>query len=148
MEDKIVVYQSFTDPIKAHIVKGLLVSCGIECFLSDVNMITVNLMYSQALGGVKLNVFERDIETINNLLGAEQIEAVTDFSSNMDESGIYCPQCHSANVSYGGSVNRKFGYRHLFIPLLLGLYPCTMRTAYHCFDCHHEFKKAKVEFNS
>ena len=57
MEDKIVVYQSFIDPIKAHIVKGLLVSCGIECFLSDVHMVTVNLMYSQAIGGVKLNVF-------------------------------------------------------------------------------------------
>ena len=142
MEDKIVVYQSFIDPIKAHIVKGLLVSCGIECFLSDVHMVTVNLMYSQAIGGVKLNVFQRDIEKINTLLRAEQIEPVTDLSDNNDESGIHCPLCNSANVSYGGSINRKFGYWHLFIPLLLMVYPCTIRKAYHCFDCHHEFKKA------
>ena len=142
VEDKIVVYQSFVDPIKAHIIKGLLVSCGIECFLTDVNMLTVNLMYSQAIGGVKLNVFQRDIEQINSLLKAEQIEPITDPTANEDEAGIHCPKCNSVNVSYGGSVNRKFGYRHLFIPIILGLYPCTMRKAYHCFDCHHEFKKA------
>ena len=142
MEDKIVVYQSYIDPIKAHIIKGLLVSCGIECFLSDEHMVTVNLMYSQALGGVKLNVFQRDIEQINTLLKAEQIEPITDLTGNKDEFGVHCPQCNSSNVSYGGSVNRKFGYRHLFIPIILGLYPCTMRKAYHCFDCHHEFKKA------
>jgi len=137
-----VVYQSYIDPIKAHIIKGLLVSCGIECFLTDVNMLTVNLMYSQAIGGVKLNVFEKDIERINILLKAEQIEPETVLPIVKEEAGVHCPLCNSDNVSYGGSVNRKFGYRHLFIPILLGLYPCTMRKAYHCFDCHHEFKKA------
>lgn len=142
MEDKIVVYQSFIDPIKAHIVQGLLLSCGIECFLSDVNMITVNLMYSQALGGVKLNVFQRDVENINILLKAEQIEPENITTGDKDEPGVHCPICNSDNVVYGGSVNRKFGYWHLFIPILLMVYPCTMRKAYHCFDCHHEFKKA------
>jgi len=142
MEDKIVVYQAFIDPIKAHIVKGLLVSFGIECFLSDVHMVTVNLMYSQAIGGVKLNVFQRDIEKINTLLRAEQIEPENIPAGEKDETGVHCPLCNSANVSYGGSVSRKFGYWHLFIPILLMIYPITMRKAYHCFDCHHEFKKA------
>ena len=141
MEDKIVVYQSFIDPIKAHIAKGLLVSWGIECFLSDVNMVTVNLMYSQAIGGVKLNVFQRDVEKINTLLKAEQIEPENILAGDKDETGVHCPLCNSANVSYGGSVSRKFGYWHLFIPILLMIYPITMRKAYHCFDCDHEFKK-------
>ena len=141
-DDKIVVYETFMDPINANIVKGLLDSYGIECFLSDENMVTLNLMYSQALGGVKLNVYEKDIEQINTLLMAENIEPDTSLSGDREKTGTICPECNSANVGYGGSINRKFGYWHLFISLLLMMYPFTMRKAYHCFDCNHEFKKA------
>jgi hypothetical protein len=75
--DNIVVYESFIDPIKANIVKGLLDSYGIECFLSDENMATLNAMYCPAIGGVKLNVFEKEIDQINALLKAENIEPNT-----------------------------------------------------------------------
>ncbi|HEX7583604.1 MAG TPA: hypothetical protein VF373_02855, partial [Prolixibacteraceae bacterium] len=60
----------------------------------------------------------------------------------VEKSKVVCPNCQSDNVSYGGSVKRKFGYRDILVSFLLMIYPFTMRRTYHCFDCNHEFKKA------
>lgn len=140
-DDKIVVYETFTDPINANIVKGLLESYGIECFLADENIVTLNLMYSQAVGGVKLNVFEKDIHQINAILQSQNSQDEPALATKKEDEKVICPKCHSANVGYGGSINKKFSCWHLFIPVLLMIYPITMRKAYHCFDCNHEFKK-------
>lgn len=142
--DKIVVFQRFTDPIKANIVKGLLDSYGIECFLSDENIVTLNALFSNAVGGVKLNIFEKDTDRISAILQSENIPAETEPFSEEGKNKVNCPNCLSANVSYGGSVKRKFGYRDIFLSFLLMIYPFTMRKAYHCFDCGHEFKKVKL----
>ena len=146
-EDKIVVYETFIDPINAHIVKGLLESYGIECYLSDELMVTLNGYFSPAIGGVKLHVFEKDIDRIYTLLKSENNETLQNQSIEIEMSKIICPNCHSSNVSYGTSAKKKFG---LWIALLFSFltmiafrcYPFTKRKAYHCFDCNHEFKKA------
>jgi len=140
--DKIVVYQAFIDPINANIVKGLLDSYGIECFLSDENMVTLNALYSPAVGGVKLNVFEKDIDQITVILQSQNILDEPEIAAEIGDSKVFCPVCHSGNVSYGGSINRKFNSWHVFFSFLLMLYPISMRKAYHCFDCNHEFKKS------
>lgn len=145
-DDKIVVYETFMDPINANIVKGLLGSYGIECFLTDENMVTLNAMYSSAVGGVKLNVFEKDIEQINNLLKSQNIESDAGFSNEKEDGGVSCPNCKSTNVSFGGSVKKKFGLWSVVIFSLISVlafisYPFTSRRVYHCFDCNHEFKK-------
>jgi hypothetical protein len=144
--DKIVVYQSYFDPINANIVKGLLGSYGIECFLTDENMSTLYSQYSPAIGGVKLNVFEKDIDRINSLLSAENLEPEAGFSGEKDEKGMICPECKSTNVGYGGSVNKKFGLWSAVVFSLISIfamisYPFYQRKAFHCFDCNHEFKK-------
>jgi hypothetical protein len=146
-DDKIVVYQSYFDPINANIVKGLLNSYGIECFLSDENMSTLYSQYSPAIGGVKLHVFEKDIDQINTLLKAENIDSDTSLAVEKDESGIICPNCKSTNVSFGGSVKMKFGFWSVVVFSLISIfafisYPFYQRKAFHCFNCDHEFKKS------
>ena len=146
-DDKIVVYETFPEPIQANIVKGLLNSYGIECFLSDELMVTLNVMYGPAIGGVKLHVFEKDVDRINAILKSENSEPEPDQSIENEVSKTICPHCHSSNVSYGTSMKKKFG---LWIALLFSFiimipfrcYPFTTRKAYHCFDCNHEFNKA------
>lgn len=139
--DKIIVFQTFSDPIQANIVKGLLSSYAIECFLSDENIVTLNALYSNAVGGVKLNVFERDIERISEILQSENLLPKIDSPEIKEQIQIVCPKCHSINVSYGGSVKRKFGYLDALLPILLMIYPFSMRKVYHCFECGYEFKK-------
>ena len=140
-EDKIVVYQSYIDPINANIVKGLLDSYGIKCFLTDENMVNLNAYYSSAVGGVKLNIFDKDIDQITALLQSQIIPDEPGIVSEKEDNKVLCPVCHSENISYGGSINRKFNYWHVFFSFVLGMYPISMRKAYHCFDCDSEFKK-------
>lgn len=139
--NKIVVFQTFLDPMQANIIKGLLVSYGIECFLSDENIVTLNPLYSNAVGGVKLHVFERDVEQIHEILQAQNLLPKSDLPDSSEQINIVCPECHSTNVSYGGSVRRKFGYLDALVAILLMIYPFSMRKVYHCFDCGHEYKK-------
>jgi len=147
-EDKIVVYETFLDPINAHIVKGLLNSYGIECFLTDELMVTLHVAYNAAIGGVKLHVFEKDVDRIQDILKSENSAPEPGQSVEGNDSEISCPNCHSTNVSYGGSLKKRFG---LLNALLFGLisifafiaYPFTGRMCYHCFECDHEFKNCK-----
>ena len=138
--EKIVVYQAFSDPINANIVKCLLDSYGIECFLSDENIVNLNANYNAAVGGVKLNVFEKDVERVTEILKAENIQQESGFPAEEETDKVVCPNCNSTNVGYGGSIKRKFGYRDIWISFLLMIYPFTMRKTFHCFDCDHEFK--------
>jgi hypothetical protein len=73
MEDKIVVHSSHYNPIEANIVKARLEANGIPCFLTDENVGTIHPLYNLSAGGVKLNVFEKDIDRINAIL-AEDVE--------------------------------------------------------------------------
>jgi len=145
-EDKIVVYETFTEPINAHIVKGLLNSYGIECFLSDELMVTLNVMYGPAIGWIKLHVFEKDVDRIQAILKSQNKEPEPDQSIENEVSPIVCPKCNSSNVSYGGSVKKKFALWNALLFSIITMfafitYPITLRKVYHCFDCNHEFKK-------
>lgn len=149
MDDtKIVIYQTYIDPNRAYIVKGLLDSYGIKCFLSDENMLTLNAMYSSAVGGVKLNVFEKDICRISSILESENGIKEPTTDNKAEESNIKCPNCQSNNVAYGGSIKQKFGLStallfSMIISFLMMVYPFKMRKVYHCFNCGHEFRKAR-----
>lgn len=70
-DDKVVVYRTYMRPFEAYIVKGLLDANGIECFLSNEMFASRNPVYSSNVEGMKLNVFEKDIPKINELLNSE-----------------------------------------------------------------------------
>ncbi len=73
MEDKIVVHSSHYSPIEANIIKTRLEANGIPCFLTNENVGTIHPLYNLSAGGVKLNVFEKDITRINAIL-AEDVD--------------------------------------------------------------------------
>lgn len=65
--DKIIVFETYYDPITANIVKTRLIDNGVQCFLSDEN-IGGQLGYNQAIGGVKLHLFEKDVAMARSIL--------------------------------------------------------------------------------
>ena len=68
MEDKIVTLASYYDPILAQIILGRLQANGISCFIADENTLAANPFYNQAIGGVKIKVFEHDIDKCREIL--------------------------------------------------------------------------------
>ncbi len=139
---KIVVYETFYNPIEANIIKSKLLDSGVQCFLSDENTLTVNPLYNQALGGVKLHVFERDVPLVRSILNEGSEEGLEDVEHAEDAeriSGITCPNCGSDNVGYVQATKERFGILTILVSLLLMVYPFRAKKVHHCFNCQHEF---------
>lgn len=141
MEDKIIVYSTYYNPIEANIIKARLEASGIACFLTDENVATIQPLYNQAIGGVKLNVFERDVAKIDELLKEDiSLQVEESAEENLDENKILCRKCGSTNVGYGQATKNRFGFFTTIISLLLFVYPFKAKQCYHCYDCGHEFR--------
>lgn len=139
MENKIVVHSTYYNPIEANIIKSRLEDSGIPCFLTDENIATINPLYNQAIGGVKLNVFERDVDRINTLL-AEHEFGFEPESTSSSEDTISCEACGSENVSYGQATKKRFSWWVTILSFFFLTYPFKANKCYHCYNCGHEFK--------
>ncbi len=62
--DRLVTYRTFDNYLSAEIMKGLLDSYNIPCFIID-----ENILYAfPAVNGIKLQIREGDIERVNEIL--------------------------------------------------------------------------------
>ena len=68
MTEHYVTIRTFIYPHDAYIIKGRLEAEGIEAFLKDEMTVQVDNFYSNALGGVKLQVKESDIDRATEIL--------------------------------------------------------------------------------
>ena len=145
--DNIVVFMTFGDLTEAYLVKGILDDNAIPSFISDENVLSVYPLYNQGLGGIKLSVFERDLESAIRL-DKEQQEAsfIPEDQKGVNslvDDGPVCPVCGSRNVAYGASVRHKYNWLTIFISIFLQVYPFAIRKRFHCFDCGTDFKYRK-----
>ena len=135
MGDTIIIFKSFDNPISANIVKSKLESYGIACFLTDEYTIGLNPIYNQALGGVKLQIFEKDFQIAMEIL-QEEIPVI----ENEIDNDIICPNCKSKNVSFGTATRKKSGVLTIMLWFVSLVYPSKIKKVYHCNNCQHEFK--------
>lgn len=142
MNDRTIVFNTFYNPIEAQIIKTRLEDGGFSCFLADENTATIYPLYNQAIGGVRLIVFERDQEEItkflaeDNSLNAEH----TDAEISENEGQVVCEKCGSSNVGYGMATKKKFSWWVIALSVIVGVfYPFKGKKCYHCYQCGHEF---------
>jgi rubredoxin len=146
--DKIVVFETYYNPIEANIIKSRLIDSGVQCFLSDENMITINPLYTQALGGIKLHLFEKDVNIARSILQDEDVQiALGEATVNVPESqnddiqsDQVCPNCGSSNVGYVQATKKRFSILTMIVSILLLVYPFAAKKTNHCFDCGYEFE--------
>jgi hypothetical protein len=82
-------------PYEAYLAKGLLESEGIHASVIDENT-SGTILYSPAIGGVKIQVSEADYERARKILGYGQQKACT---IPKKETRTVCPECGSFSVS-------------------------------------------------
>jgi hypothetical protein len=101
MDDKIVTFECYYDAMLAHIIRTRLEANGIPCFIADENGIGGMPLYNQEVGGVKLKVFERDLERCREILASDGDLHEQDHHEVDDENNTYvvCPFCASTNIS-------------------------------------------------
>ena len=110
----------FRDLPKALLAKGALESAGIECQLTDDNMVRLDWFYSNLVGGAKLLVKPEDEEAARQIL-----EQPIPESFEVEGAGEYqqphCPKCQSVNLTFQG-LNKPVAYATAYfgVPLPIG----------------------------
>jgi hypothetical protein len=125
---------SFRDAYQAHILKGALEASGIPAYIQDEQLATINWMYSQAIGGVKVYVpeefFEKAIQLIEEIKVGNGLEKALE-----DEAGILdlCPNCGSKSLE-----PTRYSLWSL-IPIILTWTPFFLgRKKWQCKVCGHK----------
>ena len=135
MSEKLITIATFSQEIEAHLSKIRLESEGIECFIADEYIVTMNWLYSNAVGGVKLKVKESDVERTIEILRQEPVstDSVGDRVSE-DDNEPRCPKCNSLDVYY-----EKFSRRLVFASwLLLGVPFPFLKRKWKCRKCGYQ----------
>ena len=65
---ELITLKVFDSPIEAHILRSKLESEDIESFVFDEHSVGINMLYAQAIGGVKLKIRETDSERALSVL--------------------------------------------------------------------------------
>lgn len=104
-------------PHEATFAMHLLEDNGIKSFLMDEVSIQINPIYSNTLGGAKLQVWEQDAEQALLLLAHNDITPVEDVEQFMDEKEIAAEDANEAPwLTY-----KKIGFVLLFFILAVVL---------------------------
>ncbi|THB76782.1 MAG: DUF2007 domain-containing protein, partial [Desulfobulbaceae bacterium] len=106
----------------AELAKAKLESEGIFCHLANKHHVGVNWLYSQALGGVKVQVRQEDEKRAREILQRDESQLLENLEDSFPvlERNDVCEKCGSKNLSYINKA-RKAGALTLLlsIPLIL-----------------------------
>ncbi len=130
-----VTIKTYVFPHELFIDRSKLESNGIECFVRDELTVQVHNFYSQAVGGIRLQVRPQDVERAKEIL-TEYPDIKTEKETKDSNVEIECPNCGSDNVTK----IKLNGIRSLVVWILTSLPIPFPGRKYQCYGCHTEFK--------
>jgi hypothetical protein len=122
----------YRDQPEALLARSVLESSGIPCFLRDENTIRIEWLWSNYMGGIRLQVAESDVEAAEAIL-SQPIPAHIAVDGQPDYDQPRCPRCGSLDVNFN-NFDAKVGATSM---LLLGFpLPSPVEKDYwHCNNC-------------
>ena len=121
---------SYDNYVSAHIAMGRLEEDGFHCWLKDENTVTIDPILTNAVGGIKVMVAEREAQNAWQIL--KQLQ--DDHKALVD-----CPKCGSHNIESVTSPRKTSTWASAFLGLFVMSYAMPVEKVNHCFDCGHEF---------
>ena len=88
----IITLKTFDSSIEAYLLKSKLESENIECFVIDENMITLNPLFANAVGGIKLNI------NVEDLKKAQAV--INDIETQKNNSEVVNSKCSNCNSEF------------------------------------------------
>jgi hypothetical protein len=132
MRQELVTVGSFTYPVGAWLAKLRLDHAGIASYVADENLISTYWLYSNALGGVKLQVARNDVRAAMEVL-SEGPASTSDERARLstDVPDTTCPVCGSTEVVW-----QKYWRRAVFLCWLVVGFPLPiLRQSWFCLSC-------------
>jgi hypothetical protein len=122
---------TFSRPEQAHLLRMRLEAAGIRAFVQDENMVQMNWFYSNAIGGVRVQVAEEDLALAEEILRDEGIACEK-------PPPVFCPFCASLQVERD-QIRKKFTYLLLLFYVVLP-FP---RHRFKCRECGKSWDEQK-----
>jgi hypothetical protein len=127
-----VTIRAFRDLPEALLAKGSLDSAGIDCALVDDNVVRMDWLWSNSMGGVKLQVDADDVPAAEEIL-TQPIPEHFDVSGLGEYEQPRCPKCGSLDVNFQELDPAAY--------LSVALVPVPFhRKAWRCRSCHIEWE--------
>jgi hypothetical protein len=131
-EDRVTV-DSFDNPATAAILASRLDAEGIDASLSDAETISMDPLWTPAIGGVKVQVRSSDFERAREIARRPPEPQEEDPG----EAGHPCPACGSRRTC-----KEPFSTRAAFLSILLLGFPLLFRKGGRkCLSCRHRWKE-------
>lgn len=126
--DDLVILQTFDNFFNANIQLTRLRAAGVECYLKDEYVVTIDPFLSNAIGGIKLMVRKSQEQNVRKLL--RELNAESDRK-------LVCPQCGSHKFL----LVPKRTTENLLAAIttwLFSAYAVSAENVYQCSDCGYE----------
>jgi hypothetical protein len=145
MNDGFITIATYPEPLEANLMRSKLLSEDIECILLDENLISVQPFYSNAIGGIKLQVHEDDAQRAKEILEESNKPPLHIIYKNINHktnkhTKLHCPECNSTEVYYERLSNSEL----VLCILLLGIPLLFLKGKYHCYNCGNKWEKEKL----
>ena len=128
---KVATYQYTSEAI---IFKGKLESEGIKVYKRDNYTVDTDPMVSNAIGGVKLFVAEKDFDKATNIL-----ESISKYALDNEGEAISCPTCNSSEVRMYSVVDDAKSFLSMLVAMFFVILPIYTKYSYKCESCKHKF---------
>ena len=125
MNDSFTTLAVFENSTEAHLVKSKLDSEGLKTMLMDERTIDSDPLISQAVGGVKLQVHNKDLDSALKIYN--EIRA---YNKDENENDIHCTNCNSTRILTAPASRKNIFYM---------LFPFFEKTRLICNNCKTVF---------
>lgn len=133
----LVTLTTFENAVQAHLCRSFLDNEGVEAWVADENMGSLNPFYNQALGGIRLQVRTDDLPRAQELLQQYNQAPL----KGEDDAPLHCPHCGSTSVQTGyKSAGKPSSWLSMLLALLFyGTWPVKYEQQYYCRNCKTPF---------
>jgi DNA-directed RNA polymerase subunit RPC12/RpoP len=126
-----IAVRSFDNYIPANMMLQRLEEEGIKAYLQDEHTVTIDPILTNALGGIKLMVYEEQSQ--------RALELIESFESSYKKAAA-CPNCGSENVQYITQQKNVTNWLSAILTWMFGSYAIGIKQVYHCYNCGFEFE--------
>jgi hypothetical protein len=128
---RLVTVKRYRDLAEAYLGRSLLESAGIPAWIADENLVRLDWFYSNAVGGMRLQVDECDEADALEIL-AEGAPPTIEYGGEKAYVQPTCPKCGSAEVTLGDGTESGRSFLALYV---LSIPVAPQKAAWHCAAC-------------
>ncbi|WP_424492513.1 DUF2007 domain-containing protein [Salinimicrobium sp. GXAS 041] len=129
------IVKVFQYSAEAQVMKGRFEAEGIPSFLRDNHTIDTDPLVSNAIGGVKLAVFEKDYQK-----AVEILDSINKYSTDDEGKEIICPECGSSKVELLSNVKDIKSLLFFVFSFFMTALPIYVKYEYRCENCKNKFR--------